>query len=60
MRELKGKGWRVLGYFVWMLGAGVYLDSDALGAAAVLMAAGATAFFLGVVQSTAGSGGASR
>ena len=23
MRELRGKGWRVLGYFVWMLGAGV-------------------------------------
>lgn len=60
MRELKGKGWRVLGYFVWMLGAGVYLDSDALGPAAVLMGAGATAFFLGTVQSTPGAGGTSR
>ena len=60
MRELKGKGWRVLGYFVWMLGAGIYLDSDAGGLAAALMGAGATAFFLGAVQSRPGAGGASR
>ena len=32
--ELHGKGWRVLGYFLWMLGAGVVLDSDARRAAA--------------------------
>ena len=30
MAELRGKGWRVLGYFIWMLGAGVVLDSEAL------------------------------
>jgi hypothetical protein len=60
MRELQGKGWRVLGYFVWMLGAGVYLDSDALGLAGVLMGAGAVAFLVGAVQSTADAGGESR
>lgn len=59
MRELRGKGWRVLGYFVWMLGAGVYLDSDASGLAIALMGSGAASFFLGAVQSALGAGGAS-
>ena len=51
MAELRGKGWRVLGYFVWMLGAGVVLDSDALAIGAVLLATGAGLFALGVWQS---------
>lgn len=49
--ELHGKGWRVLGYFVWMLGAGVRLDSDATGTAQALLCAGAALFALGVWQS---------
>ncbi len=51
MRELRGKGWRVLGYFVWMLGAGVVLDSDALVTARLLLALGAALFAAGVWQS---------
>ena len=38
MRELRGKGWRVLGYFLWMLGAGVVLDSERRAAGALLLA----------------------
>jgi hypothetical protein len=51
MRELSGKGWRVVGYFLWMLGAGIVLDSGAqrLGAAVLLI--GAALFAVGVVQS---------
>ncbi len=56
MAELDGKGWRVLGYFVWMLGAGMFLDSD--GSSTVislmtfaLMVAGGAAFVLGAAQS---------
>jgi len=49
--ELHGKGWRVLGYFLWMLGAGVYLDSDARRAAAFLLSAGGALFLAGVWQS---------
>ncbi len=51
MVELRGKGWRVLGYFVWMLGAGVVLDSDARRAGLLLLAGGAALFALGVWQS---------
>ncbi len=51
MRELRGKGWRVLGYFVWMLGAGVYLDSSHYSVAVALMAVGCGAFGLGTAQS---------
>ncbi len=53
MVELRGKGWRVVGYFLWMLGAGVVLDSAALAAGGVLLAVGAVLFGLGVVQSLA-------
>jgi len=53
MPELRGRGWRVLGYFVWMLGAGVVLDSEALGAGGVLLVVGAALFAVGVVQSLA-------
>ncbi len=51
MRELAGKGWRVLGYFVWMLGAGVVLDSEACRVGVLVMTTGAAMFGLGVVQS---------
>jgi hypothetical protein len=55
MRELRGKGWRVLGYFVWMLGAGVVLDSDHLAAGRLLLAVGAALFAVGAWQSMRGS-----
>jgi len=56
--ELRGKGCRVLGYFVWMLGAGVRLDSDATGTARALLCAGAALFALGVWQSRTARGAA--
>ena len=56
MRELHGKGWRVIGYFVWMLGAGVVLDSDALAIGRLLLAVGAAIFAAGVWQSLRGGG----
>ena len=51
MAELSGKGWRVLGYFVWMLGAGIALDSDADRLAALLLASGMALFLLGAWRS---------
>ena len=54
MPELRGKGWRVLGYFIWMLGAGVVLDSQATGAGGLLLAVGAGLFLLGAAQSQGG------
>jgi hypothetical protein len=57
MPELRGKGWRVIGYFVWMMGAGVVLDSGELGVGRVLLAVGAALFGLGVWQSMRGGGG---
>jgi hypothetical protein len=50
MNELRGKGWRVLGYFVWMLGAGVVLDSDAVGLGSVMLLTGFILFGVGVLQ----------
>jgi hypothetical protein len=55
--ELRGKGWRVLGYFIWMLGAGVVLDSDATGSGGAMLATGAGLFLLGTAQSLRGGGG---
>jgi hypothetical protein len=52
MAELRGKGWRVLGYFVWMLGVGVVLDSDDGGFGGLLLAAGALAFLVGTAQAS--------
>jgi len=57
MHELRGKGWRVLGYFVWMLGAGVVLDSTALRTGGALLLVGAVLFAAGVWQSALGDGG---
>jgi hypothetical protein len=55
MAELRGKGWRVLGYFVWMLGAGIVLDGRPGLAGRALLATGAGLFLLGVWQSSAGT-----
>lgn len=60
MRELAGKGWRVLGYFIWMLGVGVYLDSDASGAGAALLLIGGSMFAVGAVQSLNGADAPAR
>ena len=57
MRELRGKGWRVLGYFLWMLGAGIVLDSDEIAAGRVLLLGGAGLFAAGVWQSARGAAG---
>ena len=40
-----------MGYFVWMLGAGVLFDSEADGVAMVLLGLGGGMFALGTVQS---------
>ena len=58
MAELRGRGWRVLGCFVWMLGAGVLLDSEALLVGRAVSAVGAALFLLGVWQSRGGAAGA--
>lgn len=58
MAEMRGKGWRVVGYFIWMLGAGVVLDSEAPGAGGALLVAGAALFTIGAAQSRAGRGAA--
>jgi hypothetical protein len=55
MPELRGKGWRVIGYFVWMLGAGVVMDSESSGGG-MLLVLGAALFGLGVAQSANGGG----
>ena len=49
MSEMRGKGWRVLGYFIWMLGAGVVLDSAAPGAGGALLAIGGALFAVGTL-----------
>lgn len=51
MAELDGKGWRVLGYFLWMLGAGLLIDGDAVRVGRVLLAAGGAMFLSGAWQS---------
>lgn len=51
MGELRGKGWRVLGYFLWMLGAGVVLDSEAVWLGSALLLCGFLLFAAGVLQS---------
>lgn len=58
MPELNGKGWRVLGYFLWMLGAGVVLDGPATPVPGrLLLVLGLGLFAAGVWQSIRGSGG---
>jgi hypothetical protein len=55
MVELRGKGWRVLGYFLWMLGVGLLLDGDVEPLADATLAAGGGLFALGVWQSMRGN-----
>jgi hypothetical protein len=50
LEALRGKGWRVLGYFLWMLGAGIVLDADATTFGSLLLAAGVIAYLAGLVQ----------
>lgn len=58
--ELRGKGWRALGYLIWMLGAGVVLDGDAARLGAPLLAVGAVLFGLGAGQSFGNRRGATE
>jgi hypothetical protein len=51
MSELRGKGWRVLGYFIWMLGAGVVLDRPECSLGSLLAIAGLLIFLAGAAQS---------
>ncbi|HVN86202.1 MAG TPA: hypothetical protein VMW17_15305 [Candidatus Binatia bacterium] len=46
---LDGKGRRVAGFFVFMLGAGLLLESTAAWSGAILMSAGAVLFAGGVL-----------
>jgi hypothetical protein len=55
MSELRGKGWRVLGYLIWMLGAGLVLDGDGGAAARLVLICGGALFATGVVQSARGA-----
>jgi hypothetical protein len=50
MSELRGKGWCVLGYFIWMLGAGLVLDGGVMAPACVPLGLGAVLFTLGMWQ----------
>lgn len=52
MGELRGKGWRVLGYFFWMLGAGFVLDGSSDWPGRLLLSLGGGLFALGVWQSS--------
>jgi hypothetical protein len=58
MLELYGRGWRTIGYFAWMLGAGVILDGGTLFWGRTLLLFGAFFFFVGVWQSLSGDIGA--
>jgi hypothetical protein len=48
--ELRGRGWRVFGYFLWMLGAGLVLDGDPSVLGVLLLLAGAASFLAGLAQ----------
>lgn len=51
MAELRGKGWRVVGYFLWMLGAGLHLDGGPELLARGMLAVGLLVFLKGAWQS---------
>jgi len=50
VNELRGKGWCVLGYFLWMLGAGMLLDHGPWWTGRILCATGAVLFAVGWLQ----------
>jgi hypothetical protein len=52
MPESDGKGTRVTGFFILLLGAGVILDSAAHGLGAVIALSGAVLLGWGVVRAT--------
>ena len=54
MRELAGKGKRVIGSFVLMIGAGVILDSHVLWVGVAIMLIGALAFIWGLLAARPG------
>jgi hypothetical protein len=56
MGELDGRGRRVAGFFVFMLGAGLVLESAALWYGVAMMAIGAVLFALGMVRPKPRSG----
>ena len=58
MVELHGKGWRTVGYFAWMLGAGFVLDGGSTLVARLLLLTGFVSFVTGVWQSLRGDTGA--
>lgn len=60
MAELRGKGWRVLGYFVWMLGAGIVLDSPRTVLGTLILVGGAALYVMGANQSEAAGREAER
>jgi hypothetical protein len=60
LEELRGEGWRALGYFLWMLGAGIVLDGDGGALATLLLVAGAAAFLGGWMQILQSPGGQGR
>jgi hypothetical protein len=47
---IAGKGWRVGGFFVFMLGAGLVLESPAVWYGLVMMSAGAIGFAWGLAR----------
>ncbi len=50
MREVSGKGSRVLGTFILMVGGGLVLESDAWAVGAALMLVGAVMLSWGLLQ----------
>lgn len=50
LEALRGKGWRVFGFFLWMLGTGIVLDGDAFAFGSLLLGVGMAAFLGGIVQ----------
>jgi hypothetical protein len=50
LEELRGKGWRVLGYFLWMLGAGIVLDAESTTFGTLLLVAGVASYLAGLAQ----------
>jgi hypothetical protein len=50
LEALRGKGWRVLGYFLWMLGAGIVLDATSTTFGTLLLVAGLASYVAGLAQ----------
>lgn len=59
MTELDGRGRRVTGFFVFMLGAGLVLESAALWYGVAIMVAGVVCFAWGMLSRSGRPGDAS-